>query len=96
MPQPSQPPILSEFGLIRPAYIRKINRRSDWQLDTLISQVEVDNAIDNIFNSEDYIYSIWRVDSNFDFYCVAVSLNAGRDSPNEEINFIWITDELSA
>jgi hypothetical protein len=87
-----QLPTLSGFGIQPPAYIHKIDRGTYWEYEEGISE-GVEHALRNIFNNPDYLYSLWLVNSDLDFSCVAASLNAYRNSPNEQINFIWLTNE---
>jgi len=90
-------PNISDLGIqLVPAYIHKIDRRTFWESTDDIEK-RADNAVARVFKDPECLYSFWRVESDFDFSCVAASLNANRGSPSEEINFIWTTDtELNA
>ncbi len=93
MGQPEQVFSLEDkYDIKLPVYIHKIDRSSYWVCEDGIEQ-GVENALNNIFNSHDYIYSIWLVTSEQDLCCVAATLNANRGSPTEEIPFIWMTQE---
>jgi hypothetical protein len=85
-------PTLSGFNIQPPVYIHKIDRGAYWEYEEDISE-GVEHALKNIFNNPDYLYSLWLVTSDLAFSCVAASLNAYRDSPNEQINFIWLTND---
>lgn len=83
---------ISDVGIEEsPVYIHKIDRRSFWE-STEDTDERTSNAVKLIFKDPEFIYSFWRVTSNLDLCCVAASLNAGRGSLEEEINFIWLTD----
>ncbi len=81
-----------KYGITLPVYIHKIDRNSYWNCEDGIEQ-GVENALNNVFNSHDYIYSLWLITSEQDLHCVAATLNANRGSPSEEIPFIWITQK---
>lgn len=81
-----------EKGINLPVYIHKIDRSSHWVLEDDI-EMGVENALNNIFNSHDYVYSLWLINSEQDLICVASTLNANRGSPKEEIPFIWINQD---
>ncbi|NJL21604.1 MAG: hypothetical protein HC895_13575 [Leptolyngbyaceae cyanobacterium SM1_3_5] len=93
------PPSLPEIGIeieAVPVYIHKIDRPVFWNSDDDLEQ-RVNNAVAKIFKDPESIYSFWRVQSDFDFYCIAASLSAGRSSPSEEISFLWVkSEELEA
>ena len=90
MPKPVNLPTLSGFGIQPPVYIHKIARGSNWVIEENVSD-SIRHAVETIFKDSDYMYSFWLVGSDLDLYCVAASLNADRDAPNEQINFIWLT-----
>jgi len=74
-----------------PLYIHKIDRPSYWKFSDDFER-RVDDAVSHIFKDSEHLYSFWRIASSMDLYCVAASLNAKRDSPEEDIPFIWLTD----
>lgn len=91
MRQPEKIFFLKEkYSIDLPVYIHKIDRNSYWVCEDGIEQ-GVENALNNIFNSHDFIYSLWLINSEQDLHCVAATLNANRASPKEEIPFIWMT-----
>lgn len=85
-------PTLAEFGAQFPVFIRKIDSRVRWNPEGCNSIEERANLVaERLFTKE--VYSIWRVTSDLEFYGVIASLSAGRNPRNQDIDFIWITEE---
>jgi hypothetical protein len=86
-------PTLLDLGIeTSPVYIRKIDKSSFWNSEDDL-ELRVSNAVKIMFKNPEHIYSFWRVETNWDFYRTAASLNAGRTSPTEDIHFIWMRDQ---
>lgn len=90
-------PSLSDFGIDVPVYIRKIDSRSRWNPEDCNTLEERAKAVAGaLFREPKNIYSIWLVNTDQEFYSVIASLSEYRSPRNQNIDFIWITqDELS-
>lgn len=85
-------PTLEKFGITPPVYIRKIDSRGRWDPEECKSVEErTKRVVDSLFRQE--VYSIWLVTSDSDFYGVVASLSARRTPNQQDIDFIWITEE---
>ncbi|MCL1470775.1 hypothetical protein [Argonema antarcticum] len=85
-------PTLAEFGAQFPVFIRKIDSRARWNPEGCNSIEERANRVAERLFTKD-VYSIWRVTSDLEFYGVIASLSATRNPRNQDIDFIWITEE---
>lgn len=85
-------PNLEEFGINPPVYIRKIDSRSRWNPEGCSNDEERAKRIaDSLFKEE--VYSLWKVNSNDEFYGVIASLSSRRNPKHQDIDFIWIMEE---
>jgi hypothetical protein len=85
----SEIPTLDQFGITQPVFIRKIDSIGRWvQHDSGTLDKASKIAID-VFDEE--ICSLWRVESNEDFYGFVASISSNRSPQNQNIDFIWMT-----
>lgn len=85
-------PTLKEFGITSPVYIRKIDSRGRWNPEECKSVEErAEKVANSLFKEE--VYSIWLVTSDSDFYGAVASLSAKRTPKQQDVDFIWITEE---
>ncbi|MCU0548381.1 MAG: hypothetical protein MUC48_03450 [Leptolyngbya sp. Prado105] len=83
--------LLQEFGIKPPVFIRKLDKRSDWN-------PEVSNPLDRprrsaelIFRDAGRIFSLYRVESDRDFCSAVTAISANRSPQNQNLDFIWMT-----
>ena len=75
---------------VRPVFIRKINNKNRWiQYSEDIKDREQKIAED-VFSQEKC--SLWRIESDDDFYGFVASISSNRSPQNQNIDFIWITE----
>ncbi|MEB3214113.1 MAG: hypothetical protein VKL39_22385, partial [Leptolyngbyaceae bacterium] len=92
-------PTLNDFGIYKPGYIRKVDKRGHWKPEDsydLESRAKI--AAERIFklNSKN-LYSLWYVETAEQFYGMVAVLSAGRTPKNQDIDFLWIdAEELSS
>ncbi|MEA5618761.1 hypothetical protein VB711_13065, partial [Cronbergia sp. UHCC 0137] len=85
-------PTLDSFGLKSPVYIRKIDKARHWNPEDCASQEErAERAAKDIFSNG--INSLYLVKSNDDFYAMVAAISARRNPKQQDIHFIWMTDE---
>jgi hypothetical protein len=72
-------------------FIRKITRRRHWEEPL---QQRDSAAAGSIFDDEQNLTSLWRVETDLDLRRVALALNEGRSSPHEEIYLVPIVPHL--
>ncbi|HLO83721.1 MAG TPA: hypothetical protein VK203_01730 [Nostocaceae cyanobacterium] len=85
-------PTLDDFGVPTPVYIRKLDSRTHWNPEGCINQQErVQRIAERIFKHS--VNSLWLINSNQDFYGMVASLSAKRNPRQQDIDFIWITEE---
>ena len=85
----SEIPTLDYFGITPPVFIRKINNKNRWiHYDSTVQDREKKIAND-VFNNQ--ICSLYRVESNEDFYGFVASISPKRSPQNQNIDFIWMT-----
>lgn len=89
MPEPLPVTKLSAAG--GQVFIRKITRRRHW--DEPLGRQDSETAA-SIFDDEQNLTSIWRVETDLEFRRVALALNEGRSSPHEEIYLVPIVSQL--
>lgn|GEM_PF-2800934 len=90
MHTPTQIFNFSKWDIDLPVYIHKIGRATYWNFKNGLIDQAVKHAQREIFNSNDFFYSLWLISSEEDLAYVAANLNSTRDSLTEEIYFIWI------
>lgn len=78
-------------GNHQPLFIRKITRRKNWT-EPVERQDSATAA--SVFNDEQNLTSIWRVETDRDLRRVALALNEGRSSRHEEIFLIPIAPKV--
>lgn len=86
-------PILEDFGIRCPVYLRKINSLAHWNPEGVSNNY--DRALqvaERLFQSPQGIYSFWEVATNEEFYSVIGALSALKSPQNQDINFIWLKE----
>lgn len=87
-------PTLSEFGIEAPAFIRKIDSRIQWNPEGYNTVEERARVIgEKLFREPGNLYSIWLVSTEQELYSVVASLSEYRSPKNQNIDFIWMTEE---
>lgn len=82
-------PTLESFGISPPVYIRKIRSKSSWNPD----ESDPKEALIKIAEASfDEVSSIWLVNSEQNFYSVIASLSSRRNPRDQNIDFIWLTE----
>lgn len=76
-----------------PVFIRKIDNRNHWYPQGYDDDLEgrVQRVSEKIFKKEKC--SIWKINKQEEFYGVIASLSANRDKREQDVDFIWITEE---
>lgn len=88
----NNPQAWESLCLTEPVLIHKIDKKSYWIIsDDLDDRAR--EAVNLIFNNEDDLYSFWKIGSDQELSSVAMSINAGRGSLKEQIDFIWVAPE---
>lgn len=86
------PPTLKGLGINPPVFIRKIDSRGHWDPEECSNDEERATRVANrIFKEE--VCSLWLVRSDSDFYGIVASLSARRSPKQQDINFIWVTEQ---
>jgi hypothetical protein len=89
-------PTLQDFGIASPVFLRKLNKRSDWDPDVIPVQ-RPQRVAELAFRESSRIFSLYHVTNEQTFYSAIVGLNAPRSPQNNDTDFIWMTsDELYA
>jgi hypothetical protein len=87
---------LQNFGIASPVFVRKLNKRSDWEPDVIAEQ-RPQRVAELAFRESHRIFSLYYITTEQAFYSTIVGLNAPRSPQNNDTDFIWITsDELEA
>jgi hypothetical protein len=85
-------PILQDFDISSPVFIRKLDKRSDWDPD-VVDTDRPRRVAEMAFQDADRIFSLYYVTNSQEFYSAIVALNANRSPQNNNTDFIWITRE---
>jgi len=85
-------PGLTDFGIHKPGYIRKVDSRGHWKpenCDDLDARATA--ASERVFkpNSKN-LHSLWYIENAEQFYGMIAALSAGRTPKNQDIDFLWI------
>lgn len=85
-------PTLSDFGIEAPAYIRKLDKLTDWNPEgyTLIEE-KVEAIAGKVFRSPSHIYSTWQVSTQQELYGIVSALTEFRNPKKQDLDFIWFT-----
>lgn len=88
---------LTDFGINKPGYIRKLNNRNHWNPKSCPALKDrVRAVVPKLFSNSEHLYSLWYIETAEQFYGVIASLSAGRTPRNQDIDFLWIAaEELS-
>ncbi|WP_013321947.1 hypothetical protein [Gloeothece verrucosa] len=84
-------PTLADFGIKSPVYVRKIDKKSHWNPQSSNLEERVNQVADKVFKED--LCSLWYIDSDEAFYGVIAAISSGRNPRNQDIDFVWITDE---
>lgn len=87
---------LADSELEPPIFIRKIDGKSKWHPESeqpLTQNERAQKVAEALFKEQDNIYSLWLVHKDSDFYGVIASLSANRTPRDQNIDFIWITED---
>lgn len=86
----SEIPTLDYFGIKQPVFIRKIDNKNRWiKYDSVVQDREKKIAHDVFKN---LTCSLYRVESDEDFYGFVASISSRRSPQNQNIDFIWMTE----
>jgi hypothetical protein len=89
-------PTLQNFDIASPVFVRKLNKRSDWEPDVMAAQ-RSQRIAELAFRESHRIFSLYYIANEQAFYSTIVALNALRSPQNNDTDFIWMTaDELEA
>lgn len=87
--------ILQEFGITPPVFIRKLDKRSDWNPEVSDPLDRPRRSAELVFRDTDRIFSLYWVESDRDFSSAVTAISANRSPQNQNFDFVWITaDEL--
>lgn len=85
-------PTLEEFEITAPVFIRKLNKRADWEPE--VPNVDRPRrAAELVFRESDRIFSLFLITNAEELHSTIVSLNADRSPQNQNTDFIWMTRE---
>lgn len=84
-------PTLADLGIKSPVYVRKIDKKSHWNPESINLEDRVNQVANKIF--KDDLSSLWYIESDEDFYGVIAAISSGRNPRNQDIDFIFITNE---
>jgi hypothetical protein len=86
-------PTLEQFSITTPVFIRKIDKPSHWEPQGCNNSLEdrAKKVSERIFKN--IVSSLWKVTLDEQFYGIIASLSANRLRQDQEISFIWVTQE---
>lgn len=88
-------PSLTDFGIYKPGYIRKVDKKGHWHPEDCSDlEARAKAASERVFkpNSKN-IHSLWYIENAEQFYGMIADLSAERTIKNQDIDFVWIDAE---